>query len=57
MEYPRFEIFLKPFRMLPDILLRNAVIPVHISKIRPISAHHPRRAGCETTETFIYFFY
>lgn len=49
--------FLKPFRMLPDILLRNAVIPVHLSKIRPISAHHPRRAGCETTETFICFFY
>lgn len=49
--------FLKPFRMLPDILLRNAVIPVHLSKIRPISAHHPRRAGCGATETFICFFY
>lgn len=47
--------FLKPFRMLPDILLRNAVIPVHLSEIRPISAHHPRRAGCGATETFICF--
>lgn len=47
--------FLKPFRMLPDILLRNAVIPIHLSKIRPISAHHPRRAGCGATETFICF--
>ena len=49
--------FLKPFRMLPDILLRNSIIPVHLPEIRPISAHHPRRAGCGATETFICFFY
>lgn len=49
--------FLKPFRTLPDILLRNSIIPVHLPEIRPISAHHPRRAGCGATETFICFFY
>ena len=49
--------FLKPLRMLPDILLRNSIIPVHLPEIRPISAHHPRRAGCGATETFICFFY
>lgn len=49
--------FIKPFRTLPDILLRNSIIPVHLPEIRPISAHHPRRAGCGATETFICFFY
>lgn len=31
--------FLKPFRMLPDILLRNSIIPVHLPEIRPTDFH------------------